>query len=52
MSEAASAQAAINKVGGDYQQLQTLSTQLEQCETSLETIMERWLELAEIAEGD
>ena len=50
--EKADLQAAINTVGGDYQQLQTLSTQLEQCETSLETIMERWLELTEIAEGD
>ena len=50
--EKADLQAAINKVGGDYQQLQTLSTQLEQCETSLEIIMERWLELTEIAERD
>ncbi len=50
--EKADLQAAINAIGGDYQQLQILSGRLEQCETSLEAIMERWLELTEIAEGE
>ncbi|MEM7114167.1 MAG: ABC-F family ATP-binding cassette domain-containing protein [Chloroflexota bacterium] len=44
-------QEAINNIGSDYQRLQTLSEQLEQCETQLEEVFERWLELTEIAEG-
>lgn len=50
--EKATLQTAINRVGSDYQQLHTLSTQLEQCEAALEAILERWLELTELAEGE
>jgi uncharacterized protein involved in exopolysaccharide biosynthesis len=51
-SEKAALQTEINNIGSDYQQLQTLSDQLTACETALEAILERWLELTEIAEGE
>ncbi len=41
----------INNSGYDYIKLQMLAGQLQELETELETILERWLELAEIAEG-
>lgn len=51
-SEKEALQAEINNIGSDYQQLQTLSDQLTACEAALEAILERWLELTEIAEGE
>ncbi|MEM7348927.1 MAG: ABC-F family ATP-binding cassette domain-containing protein, partial [Chloroflexota bacterium] len=44
-------QEAINASGQDYVKLQTLATQLQAVEETLETAMERWLELSEIAEA-
>ncbi len=44
-------QAAINKSGGDYVQLQSLADELLAVETELEAGMERWLELEEMAAG-
>ena len=40
-------QTAINASGSDYQQLAQLAAELTAVETELETILERWLELAE-----
>lgn len=40
-------QTAINASGSDYQQLAQLAAELTAIETELETILERWLELAE-----
>ncbi|MCB0208180.1 MAG: ABC-F family ATP-binding cassette domain-containing protein [Anaerolineae bacterium] len=44
-------QQAINTSGSDYTKLQALAAELQQIETELEAVMERWLELSEIAEG-
>lgn len=41
----------INRAGSDYQQLNKHSEALIRLEGELETLMERWAELAEIAEG-
>ena len=41
----------INHSGTDYTKIQTLAAELQQIEAELETVMERWLELSEIAEG-
>jgi ATP-binding cassette subfamily F protein uup len=43
-------QTAINGSGGDYRQMQEFAAELHAIETELETTMERWLELQEIAE--
>ena len=40
----------MNACGDDYVRLQTLAAQLADADTRLETAMERWLELSEIAE--
>lgn len=40
----------INACGDDYVKLQQLADQLQEVETELDSIMERWLELTEIAE--
>ncbi|MDM8519864.1 ABC-F family ATP-binding cassette domain-containing protein [Anaerolineales bacterium HSG6] len=45
-------QTSINQAGADYQQLQQLAEQLQTVETELDTVMERWLELSEIAENN
>ncbi len=42
---------AINEAGADYQRLAELSAELEATNLQLESVMERWLELSEIAEG-
>ncbi len=42
-------QNAINNSGDDYLKLQTLAAQLAAVETELDLVMERWLELGEIA---
>jgi ATP-binding cassette subfamily F protein uup len=47
-TEKASLQAEINCSGSDYVRLQTLAGKLHAVETELDTVMERWLELAEI----
>jgi ATP-binding cassette subfamily F protein uup len=41
----------VNNAGINYILLQSLAEQLEQAEAELETVMERWLELSELAEG-
>jgi ATP-binding cassette subfamily F protein uup len=41
---------AINTSGNDYAKLQKLADQLQVVETKLEAMMERWLELSELAE--
>lgn len=41
----------INGTGSDYQAHQRLSTELERVSAALETAINRWAELAEIAEG-
>lgn len=43
--------AALNEVGGDYQQLMALTAELEAAHGRLDAAMTRWLELSEIAEG-
>jgi ATP-binding cassette subfamily F protein uup len=45
----ANLQTAINSSGSDYVRLQTLAEQLQSLEAELETILERWLELSELA---
>ena len=42
---------AVNEAGSDYQELNRLAQRLEAIEAELETILERWLELSEIAEN-
>lgn len=42
-------QAEINSSGSDYIRLQNLADQLQALETELETSLERWLELSELA---
>jgi ATP-binding cassette subfamily F protein uup len=44
-------QEAINNIGSDYERLNELAAQLQTVEAELENIMERWLELSEIAES-
>lgn len=44
-------QTAVNQAGSNYAQLQTLAERLADVETELDTILERWLTLSEIAEG-
>jgi len=39
----------INSSGSDYTKIQSLAAQLQQVEAELESVMERWLELAEVA---
>ena len=51
-AEKAALQVSINQTGGDYQALQSLTTRLEQVERDINAASERWLELAEIAEGE
>ena len=46
-----SVQTRINQSGSDYQKLQQLTKQLQTVEAELDTVIERWLELSEIAEG-
>lgn len=41
----------INASSGDYRELQRLTTELETITTTLETAIERWAELAELADG-
>lgn len=41
----------INQIGEDYRQLQAFSERLTELETTLEAALNRWAELAEIAEG-
>ncbi len=41
----------INAAGDDYQELLRLTAELERVGAELETAVERWAELAEIAEG-
>ena len=43
--------AQINAIGDDYQKLQILSEKLTTLETDLETAIDRWAELSEIAES-
>lgn len=43
--------AEINDIGSDYERLQPLVDELEQCKEALETAEFRWLELTEIAEN-
>ena len=50
-SERRELQGQINRSGDDYRQLQALAEQLQTVEAELETISERWLELAEVGEG-
>lgn len=42
----------INRSGSDYTRLQALADELQAVEAELEACLERWLELAEIGEGD
>jgi ATP-binding cassette subfamily F protein uup len=44
--------AAVNESGDDYEKLRDLATQLQALNEKLEGAMERWLELAEVAETD
>jgi ATP-binding cassette subfamily F protein uup len=39
---------SINEAGGDYESLHSLSKQLRELETELETNVERWMELSEV----
>ena len=41
----------INQIGSEYQRLPALTAELEAANSDLETIMERWLVLSEIAEA-
>ncbi len=41
----------LNAAGDDYARLQTLAQQIQEIDTSLETALERWAELAELAES-
>jgi ATP-binding cassette subfamily F protein uup len=43
--------ARVNAAGGDYQELIRLTGELEHVDAELEAAVERWAELAEIAEG-
>ena len=43
--------ARVNAAGGDYQELMRLTAELERVGGELEAAVERWAELAEIAEG-
>lgn len=47
----ASLQAEINGSGNDYVKLQSLAGQLETVDIELERVMERWLELEELADA-
>jgi ATP-binding cassette subfamily F protein uup len=47
-AQKAAFQADINNSGSDYVRLQTLAEKLHAVEIELDTVMERWLELAEI----
>ncbi|MBI1881700.1 MAG: hypothetical protein HYR94_26275 [Chloroflexi bacterium] len=51
-AQKATLQADINNSGSDYVRLQTLAGQLDALEIELETILERWLALSELVEGD
>jgi ABC transport system ATP-binding/permease protein len=48
-AEKGSLQDAINASGSDYERMQTLADQLSAIETQLETALDRWAELAELA---
>jgi ABC transport system ATP-binding/permease protein len=48
-AEKATIQEAINASGSDYARIQKLAEQLETIEASLDTALERWTELAELA---
>lgn len=48
-TEKASLQTAVNQAGSDYTQLQSLSARLTAVETELDSLLERWLTLSEIA---
>jgi len=50
-AEQAALEAQINAAGGDYQELRRLSAEIERTGAALEAAVERWAELAEIAEG-
>ena len=50
-AEQASLAAQVNDEAGDYQKLLRLSAELERVGAALDGAMERWAELAEIAEG-
>lgn len=49
--EKATLQANIENISSDFGRLEGLVTRLEVLDTELETILERWLELSEVAEG-
>ncbi|MCA9976688.1 MAG: ABC-F family ATP-binding cassette domain-containing protein [Anaerolineales bacterium] len=49
-AEKESLQTAVNQAGSDYTQLQTLATRLAAIDLELDTMLERWLALSEIAE--
>lgn len=51
-AQKATLQAEINSSGSAYLRLQTLADQLQALEAELETTLERWLELSEIAEDN
>lgn len=48
--EKVEAQTAVNAAGDDYQKLNELAQRLQTIDNELDEIMERWLELSEIAE--
>jgi hypothetical protein len=48
--EQAELQEAINQIGEDYERLGELVGRLQHVDAELDTIMERWLELSELAE--
>ncbi len=49
-AQKATLQAEINNSGHDYVRLQALAEKLQALETELETTLERWLELSELAD--
>jgi ATP-binding cassette subfamily F protein uup len=49
--EQAELQEAINHIGEDYEQLGVLVGRLQSVEAELDNLIERWLELSELAEG-
>jgi ATP-binding cassette subfamily F protein uup len=51
-AEKGALQDAINASGSDYERMQTLSDQLSAIETQLETALDRWAELAELADSN
>lgn len=51
-ADKANLQSNINESGGDYVRLQVYAGQLHTLEAELESLMERWLELSELADID